>query len=113
MPEARIVLAQAATYLASAPKSNAAYMAISEAGEDVRHFQPELVPLHLRNPVTELMQKNNYGKDYKYAHDYEGGFTNQTYLPTRLQDRIFYHPKNAGEEKNIKQRLERWWHDEE
>ncbi len=109
MPEARIILSQAATYLASAPKSNAAYVAISEAGEEVRKSPPEPVPLHLRNPVTKLMKEMNYGKQYKYAHNSENGFVVQEHLPSRLKDRIFYRPKEIGEEKNIKKRLETWW----
>ena len=109
MPEARIILSQAATYLASAPKSNAAYVAINEAQEEVKTGRPEAVPLHMRNAPTKLMKEQGYSDGYKYAHDYEGGFTEQDHLPPRLKDKIYYRPKNIGEEKNIKQRLEKWW----
>lgn len=109
MPEARIVLSQTATYLASSPKSNAAYVAISEAGEEVRNNPTEPVPLHLRNAATGLMKDMKYGKGYKYAHDYEGGFTEQIHLPDRLKNKIFYRPKDIGREKDIKYRLETWW----
>jgi putative ATPase len=109
MPEARIILSQAATYLASAPKSNAAYVAISEAGEEVRSAPPEVVPLHLRNPVTKIMKEMDYGKGYQYAHNSDDGFVEQVHLPDRLKDRIYYRPKEIGEEKMIKKRLESWW----
>ena len=109
MPEARIILSQAATYLASAPKSNAAYVAIKEAQEEVKTGRPEAVPLHLRNAPTGLMKEQGYSDGYKYAHDHEGGFTEQDHLPPRLKNKIYYRPKDIGEEKNIKQRLETWW----
>ena len=109
MPEARIILSQAATYLASAPKSNAAYVAINEATEDVKNYALEPVPLHLRNAPTGLMKKMGYAAGYKYAHDHEGGFVEQDFLPPKLKDRIYYRPKEIGAEKNIKERLERWW----
>ena len=109
MPEARIILSQAATYLASAPKSNAAYVAIEEAAADVRNVPMEPVPLHLRNAPTNLMKKMGYAKGYKYAHGYEGGFVEQEYLPPRLKDRVYYRPKEIGQEKAMKERLERWW----
>jgi putative ATPase len=109
MPEARIILSQAATYLASAPKSNASYMAVNEALEEVRQSTPEPVPLHLRNAPTRLMKDIGYGDGYLYAHDYEGGHVEQAYLPPRLQERIFYRPKDIGEESRIKARLEKWW----
>jgi len=109
MPEARIILAQTATYLASAPKSNAAYMAINEAMSDVKNHSPEPVPLHLRNAPTGLMKEMGYAKGYKYAHDYEGGFVEHEFLPPGLKDRIYYRPNEIGEEKKIKERLEKWW----
>ena len=109
MPEARIILAQAATYLASAPKSNASYMAIDDAIRDVKHLPPEPVPLHLRNAPTPLMKEMGYSEGYKYAHDFKGGFVEQPFLPPRLKDRIYYQPKEIGDEKKIKERLERWW----
>ncbi len=109
MPEARIILAQAATYLASAPKSNAAYVAITEAIEDAKNTSSEPVPLHLRNAPTGLMKKMGYAKGYKYAHDYEGGFVESEFLPPKLRDKIYYRPKEIGEEKTIKERLKKLW----
>ncbi|MBN1782874.1 replication-associated recombination protein A, partial [bacterium] len=109
MPEARIILAQAATYLASAPKSNAAYKAVSEAMADLDQFGAEPVPLHIRNAPTGLMKDMAYGEGYKYAHDFPGGFVEQEYLPEKLKDRIYYRPKNFGAEKTIRERLIYWW----
>jgi len=109
MPEARIILSQATTYLASAPKSNAAYVAINEAMNDVKQLSPEPVPLHLRNAPTGLMQEMGYARGYKYAHDYEGGFIEHEFLPPGLKDRIYYRPREIGAEKKIKERLEKWW----
>jgi putative ATPase len=113
MPEARIILAQCATYLASCPKSNASYMALETAALDVRQEELYPVPLHLRNAVTKLMTKMNYGKDYKYAHDYhdqgEDHFAEQDYLPPPLKHKIYYHPTELGTEKKFKERLERLW----
>jgi putative ATPase len=108
LPEARIILAQAATYLASAPKSNASYMALESAMEEVRNAPHDPVPLHLRNAATGLMKSMNYGQGYRYAHDFEGGFTEQTHLPDRIKDRLFYNPREIGEEKSIKARLDSW-----
>jgi putative ATPase len=109
MPEAQIILSQGATYLASAPKSNASYLAVSEALQQVRQSQPETVPLHLRNAATKMMKDMDYGKGYLYAHDHEGGHVQQDYLPQRIKEKIFYRPKDIGEEKAIKSRLETWW----
>ncbi|RKY52378.1 MAG: replication-associated recombination protein A, partial [Candidatus Neomarinimicrobiota bacterium] len=109
MPEARIILAQAAIYLASAPKSNASYVAIAEATEDARNTSSEPVPLHLRNAPTGLMREMGYGKGYKYAHDYAGGFVESEFLPPKLKEKIYYRPKEIGEEKRIKERLKKLW----
>jgi len=109
MPEARIILAQAATYLASAPKSNASYTAIQEALGDVEKSPSEPVPLHLRNAPTRLMKEMGNAEGYLYAHNYEGGFVEQDYLPLSKKDRIYYRPKSIGQEKTIKKRLENWW----
>jgi len=109
MPEARIILSQAATYLASAPKSNASYMAIEEALGDVEKTSSEPVPLHLRNAPTGLMKAMGHAEGYLYAHHYEGGFVVQDYLPPDLKDKIYYKPKSIGLEKTIKKRLEMWW----
>jgi putative ATPase len=108
MPEARIILAQAATYLASSPKSNASYVAVSEALEDVKRLGPQPVPFKLRNPVTRLMKEQGYGEGYEYAHDFDG-FSGMECLPDRLKDRIYYRPTERGQEKSIKERLEAWW----
>ena len=111
MPEGRIPLAEATVYLATAPKSNTAYAALNEAMADVRSLPNDPVPLHLRNAVTGLMQNMGYGKDYKYSHDYEGHFAPQEYLPLQLQGRRYYHPGTEGAEKEIAERLRRWWGD--
>jgi len=109
MPEARIILSQAATYLASAPKSNASYLAIERALHDVKNLPAEAVPLHLRNAPTQLMEELGYGEDYKYAHNYEGHFVEQSYLPEGLADKIYYEPTEQGAEKKLKERLEQLW----
>ena len=109
MPEARIILSQAATYLAACPKSNASYLAIEEALSDVKKFPGAAVPLHLRNAPTKLMKDLDYHKGYKYSHDYKDHFTEQTYLPKELSSRIYYRPENIGKEKEIKIRLKTLW----
>ena len=111
MPEGRIPLAEATVYLATAPKSNTAYAALNEAMADVRRLPNDPVPLHLRNAVTGLMHHMGYGKDYKYSHDYEGHFAPQEYLPPQLQNRRYYHPGTEGAEKEIAERLRKWWED--
>ena len=109
MPEGRIPLAEATVYLATAPKSNSAYMGLERALDDVRKMSNEPVPLHLRNAVTGLMWDRGYGKDYRYSHDYEGHFVQQEFLPPSLKDRRFYQPGQEGAEKEIRERLEKWW----
>lgn len=109
LPEGRLVLAQATTYLASAPKSNASYKALSEAQKDVRENPVEPVPLHLRNAPTKLMQESGYGHGYLYPHNYDENFVEQQYLPEKLEDRIYYRPTENGFEKNFKERLSRIW----
>jgi putative ATPase len=109
MPEARIVLSQVATYLASAPKSNAAVKAIGAALEDVRRVANDPVPLHLRNAPTGLMEDLGYGVEYKYSHDYDGNFVEQQYLPDNVADRIYYRPAASGEEKEVRERLNKQW----
>ena len=109
MPEGRIPLAEATVYLASAPKSNSTYAALNQAMEDVRERVNEPVPVHLRNAVTGMMRVAGYGKNYKYAHDYEGHFEPQEYLPSSLEGRRYYYPGDEGAEKGIKDRLNRWW----
>lgn len=109
MPEAQLILSQAATYLASAPKSNASMLAIANAKGDVEKTGELPVPLHLRNAPTKLMKELDYGKEYKYSHDYEGHFENQQYLPDELKDKVYYKPTGIGEEAKIKERLISWW----
>jgi putative ATPase len=109
MPECQIVLSQAATYLASAPKSNAAYKAIVEAAEDVKNQPGIQVPLHLRNAPTGLMKRLDYGKDYKYAHNYEDHFIKENYLPKSFSRRIYYNPTSMGKEKEFRERLKKLW----
>jgi putative ATPase len=109
MPEARIMLSQAATYLASAPKSNASYLAIEEAMADVKRQSNEPVPLHLRNAPTKLMKDLKYGKEYKYSHSYDNHFVEQQYLPDNLKEKIYYRPSDIGAEKTIRDRLNQWW----
>jgi putative ATPase len=108
LPEGRIPLAQAVTYLASAPKSNASYKAMLAAAEDVEAHGSLAVPLHLRNAPTPLMRKLGYGKDYKYAHDYEEHVVDQQHLPEELRNRRYYTPGDSGYEKKLKERLESW-----
>lgn len=113
MPEARITLAETTIYLATSPKSNSAYMAINEALAFVGHdTTARPVPLHLRNAVTGLMKDEGYGKDYKYAHDYEGGFVEQEFMPDSLAGKQFYRPNcsNTTEQK-IASRMESLWGD--
>ena len=108
LPEGRIPLAQAVTYLASAPKSNASYKAMLAAAEDVEAHGALAVPLHLRNAPTPLMRKLGYGKDYQYAHDYEGHVVDQQHLPEELRNRHYYTPGESGYEKKLKERLDSW-----
>jgi putative ATPase len=108
LPEGRIPLAQAATYLATAPKSNAAYRALLAATADVKAHGHLPVPLALRNAPTPMMQAMGYGSGYLYPHDYEGEIVAQQYLPDALADRRYYEPGDAGREVEIKARLEAW-----
>ncbi len=108
-PESRIILSQCATYLAGSAKSNAAVVAISAASAAVKQTGDLSVPLHLRNAPTKLMKEMSYGKDYKYAHQFEDNFTLQEYLPDQLKGTAFYMPqKNAREEEMRKFLKERW-----
>jgi putative ATPase len=106
MPEGIYALAQACTYLASAPKSNAANMAWKRAKELVEKHGALAVPKKLRNAVTPLMKEEGYGAGYKYAHDFQGGVApGETYLPDELSGAILYEPTDRGEESRIKERL--------
>ena len=109
MPEARIPLAEAVVYLATAPKSNSAYKAIDAALNDVRKTKNEPVPLHLRNPVTGLMKEMGYGQGYKYSHDCDEHFAPMKNLPDSLKGRRYYEPGDQGYEREAAERLRRWW----
>jgi putative ATPase len=106
LPEGRIILGQAVTYLATAPKSNASYVGINSALAEVRKSGALTVPLHIRNAPTKLMKEQGYGKGYQYAHDYEDGYAGQECLPEKLAGRKFYEPKGHGYEKSIVERME-------
>jgi putative ATPase len=106
LPEGVIPLAQGVTYLASAPKSNASYMAMNKAREDARRGALP-VPLHLRNAPTGLMRGLGYGKGYEYPHQFEGAVTAQRYFPDDLADRIYYEPNERGYEIRIREWLAR------
>jgi putative ATPase len=108
MPEGNTALAQAAIYLATAPKSNAVYEAYSRAAEDAQTDVAQPVPLHLRNAPTRLMKQLEYGKGYRYAHDEADAIADMSCLPEALQDRKYYQPRERGFEKEIKRRLDGW-----
>jgi len=109
MPEGNLALAQAVTYLATAPKSNSLYTAYSRVQKDVETTRNDPVPLHLRNAPTGLMQNLGYGKGYKYAHDYEGHFVEQQNLPDSMKGKRYYYPSEQGFEKTVLARLKAWW----
>jgi putative ATPase len=106
MPEGNLALAQAAVYLALAPKSNALYTAYAAVQQDVEQTAAEPVPLHLRNAPTSLMKGLGYGRGYEYAHDVEGKIADMQCLPDNLRDRVYYRPTNEGVEKQMRERLE-------
>ncbi len=109
LPEGNLALAEAVVYLAVAPKSNSLYQAYSRVQQDIQHGRNEPVPLHLRNPVTGLMRQTGYGRGYKYAHDYPDHFVKQQNLPPSLQGKRYYTPGDQGYEKEIADRLKKWW----
>ena len=109
MPEARIILSQCATYLASSAKSNASYMAIDEAMSMVKKTGQLPVPLHLRNAPTKLMKQLNYGKEYAYAHAYENNFIDQEFLPEKISGTTFYSPGNNTRENELRAFLKKRW----
>ncbi|MBW1803725.1 MAG: replication-associated recombination protein A, partial [Deltaproteobacteria bacterium] len=104
-PEAELALAEAAVYLAMAPKSNALYLAEKAVKAEIEKSGPMPVPLHIRNAPTRLMKNLGYGKRYLYPHNYQGGWVKQEYLPENLQNRGFYRPTSRGFEKEIKRRM--------
>jgi len=109
MPEARIPLSQTAIYLANSPKSNSAYMAIGKALSTVKQQGHLPIPLHLRNAPTKLMKALDYGKDYKYSHDFEGGFVEQEFLPEELSGTAFYEPSQNPQEEKQRAALRSFW----
>jgi putative ATPase len=108
-PEARIILAQCAVYLASSPKSNASYMAIEDAIRVVRETGDLPVPLAVRNAPTKLMKELGYGKGYQYAHSYEGNFVNMEFLPDKISGQKFYEPGNNVREEELRKYLRLLW----
>ena len=109
MPEANLALAEAVVYLATAPKSNSLYQAYSRVQKEIKKGAADTVPLHLRNAVTPLMKQTGYGEGYKYAHDYPDHFVPQQNLPDSLQGNQYYTPSEQGFEKQIGDRLKKWW----
>ncbi len=107
-PEGELALAQAAVYLATAPKSNSIYTAFGSALADARKHGSLPVPMHIRNAPTPLMKRLGYGKGYKYAHDFQEAVVDQEYMPTELRGRIYYKPSTRGYERTVAERLERW-----
>jgi len=107
-PEGELALAQAAVYVASAPKSNAVELAWNSVRQEVEASDWQPVPVHLRNAPTRLMKELGYGREYVYPHDRPQAVADQTYLPDKLKGRSFYRPTDRGYEKRIKERLEYW-----
>lgn len=107
MPEARIIMSETVIYLACCPKSNSSYVAIDDAIAEVKKSQNVPIPLHLRNAPTKLMKELGYGKDYKYAHDYESNYVNMQYLPDELNNKAFYNPGNNAQEIKYKDLIDK------
>ena len=108
LPEGELALAQAAVYLATAPKSNSLYVAYGKVKERISETGTLAVPLHIRNAPTRLMKDLGYGEDYQYAHDFEDAYVPQDYLPEKLRGEVYYRPTARGHEKVIKDRIEKW-----
>ncbi len=108
-PECRIILSQAVIYLSSSAKSNASYEAINKAQKLVKETGNLSVPLHIRNAPTTLMKDLDYGKDYKYAHSFEGNYTEEEFLPTEVVGTKIYDPGNNARENEIRKNLKNWW----
>ncbi|HUK21887.1 MAG TPA: recombination factor protein RarA, partial [Gemmatimonadales bacterium] len=107
-PEGELALAEAAIYLATAPKSNKVYAAFTQAMNAAREHPAEGVPLHIRNAPTPLMKELGYGEGYKYAHAYENAYAPQEYLPDVLRGSTWYEPTDSGYEKTVRERVELW-----
>jgi len=108
MPEANVHLAQLVVYLATAPKSNALYTAYKKAASDAQKTSHLGVPLHIRNAPTKLMKDLEYGKNYKYSHEFEDAYSYQNYFPDKMSEKVYYKPSKFGFEKEIQKRLD-WW----
>ena len=108
MPEANTALAQLTVYLATAPKSNALYVAYKDASKDALQTSHHKAPLHIRNAPTKLMKDLGYGRDYQYSHDFENSYSYQKYFPDRMEEKTYYTPSPFGFEKEVKKRLD-WW----
>ncbi|MFC1990976.1 replication-associated recombination protein A [Chloroflexota bacterium] len=113
LPEGNLALVEAAVYMATAPKSHSLYEAYTKIKEEIKQSSEESVALPLRNPATPLMKEMEYGKGYKYAHDYPNHFVEQQNLPESLKGKQFYTPSEQGFEKQIMSRLKAWWHRED
>jgi putative ATPase len=107
-PEGELALAQAAAYLATAPKSNSIYAAWNNVKDLLKKTGSLPVPMHIRNAPTKLMKQTGYGKGYKYAHNFKDAYASQEYLPEKIKDKLFYFPMDRGYEKTIKMRLDKW-----
>jgi putative ATPase len=108
-PEANIILSQCATYLAASAKSNAAVVAIGDAMAAVRRYGDLPVPMHIRNAPTRLMKNLDYGKGYQYSHSYENNFSQQEYLPEKLEGTKFYEPGKNAREEELRKHLRMLW----
>jgi len=108
-PESRIILSETALYLATSPKSNSAYRAITDALELVKNTGDLAVPLNIRNAPTSLMKELGYGHGYKYAHDFEGNFTQEEFLPGDIRNEILYNPQENTRENDIRKKLSAMW----
>jgi putative ATPase len=109
LPEARIPMAEAAIYIATAPKSNATIRAISQAAHDVEHEEARPVPMSLRDASTDGSRRLGRGEGYAYPHDHPGGFVAQQYVPDNIRDRVYYEPGGSGFEEEVRRRLREWW----
>jgi putative ATPase len=108
-PESRIILSEVAIYLATSPKSNSSYTAIDGAIEEVHQSGDLPIPLNIRNAPTKLMKELGYGKDYKYAHSFDGNFVNTDFLPKEIKNKVFYDPGKNSKEEEIRIRLAKMW----
>jgi putative ATPase len=108
LPEGVLPMSQAATYLATAPKSNSALTGYTRARRDVLDHGPLSVPLKLRNAPTRLMKEHGYGESYRYPHNFDGHYVPESYLPKKLERREYYTPSTSGHEAEIARRLEQW-----